>query len=79
MPAARRLVGSMYRRLGPAPASSTRERRWLLAIVLAGAALRLGWVLYAAREPRGFNDPILYEAFAARIASACPGESLPRT
>jgi 4-amino-4-deoxy-L-arabinose transferase-like glycosyltransferase len=58
----------MYRRLGPAPASSTRERRWLLVIVLAGAALRLGWVLYAAREPRGFNDPILYEAFAARIA-----------
>jgi 4-amino-4-deoxy-L-arabinose transferase-like glycosyltransferase len=25
-------------------------------------------VLYAAREPRGFHDPTLYEAFAARIA-----------
>lgn len=36
--------------------------------MLAGAALRFGWVLYATKEPRGFNDPALYEVFAARIA-----------
>jgi 4-amino-4-deoxy-L-arabinose transferase-like glycosyltransferase len=68
MPSARCLAGSVYRRLGPASATSTGERRWLLGIVLTGAVLRLGWVLYAAREPRGFNDPALYEVFAARIA-----------
>jgi 4-amino-4-deoxy-L-arabinose transferase-like glycosyltransferase len=68
MPTARRLVGSVYRRLGPAPGCSSRERRWLLVIVLASIALRLAWVVYAAREPRGFHDPTLYGVFAARIA-----------
>jgi 4-amino-4-deoxy-L-arabinose transferase-like glycosyltransferase len=68
MSTARRFVGSAYRRLGPAPACSRRERRWLLAIVLAGIALRIAWVLYAAREPRGFHDPTLYGVFAGRIA-----------
>jgi 4-amino-4-deoxy-L-arabinose transferase-like glycosyltransferase len=68
MPAARRFVGSAYRRLGPTPACSPRERRWFLVVVLVAAALRIAWVLYAAREPRGFHDPTLYEVFAARIA-----------
>ena len=67
MPAAR-FVGSVYRRLGAAPPCGARERRWLVAIVLVAAALRLGWVLYAAREPQGFNDPTLYGVFAGRIA-----------
>lgn len=39
-----------------------------MVIVLAGIALRLAWVLYAAREPRGFHDPTLYGVFAGRIA-----------
>src|SRR5918994_4365730 len=68
MPAVRRVVGHAYRRLGPAAACSRRERRWLLVIVVVASALRLAWVLYAAREPRGFHDPTLYEVFAARIA-----------
>ena len=68
MTAVRRVVGRAYRRLGPAPACSRRERRWLLVIVVIAIALRLAWVLYAAREPRGFHDPTLYEVFAARIA-----------
>ena len=66
--AVRGLAGRLYRRLGPAPACSRRERRSLLVIVLLATALRLAWVLYAAREPRGFHDPTLYEVFAARIA-----------
>ena len=37
-------------------------------IVLTATALRVAWVLYAAREPRGFHDPTLYGVFAARIA-----------
>ncbi len=35
-----------------------RPRR-LLVIVVIAIALRLAWVLYAAREPRGFHDPTL--------------------
>jgi len=58
--AVRGLAGRLYRRLGPAPACSRRERRSLLVIVLLATALRLAWVLYAAREPRGFHDPKLY-------------------
>jgi 4-amino-4-deoxy-L-arabinose transferase-like glycosyltransferase len=68
MPAVRRVIAHAYRRLGPAQACSHRERRWLLLIVLVATTLRLAWVLYAAREPRGFHDPTLYEVFAARIA-----------
>src|SRR5918995_1979183 len=68
MPAVRRVVGHAYRRLGPAPACSRSDRRWLLVIVVVASALRLAWVLYAVREPRGFHDPTLYEVFAARIA-----------
>jgi 4-amino-4-deoxy-L-arabinose transferase-like glycosyltransferase len=68
MPAVRRVLRDAYGRVGPAPACSHRERRWLLVIVLIAIALRVAWVLYAAREPRGFHDPTLYEVFAARIA-----------
>lgn len=68
MPGARRFIGSVYRRFGPAPACSIRERRWLLVIVLVATALRLAWIFYAAREPRGFHDPTLYGVFAGRIA-----------
>lgn len=68
MPAARRFVGSAYRRVGAAPACSTQERRWLFVILLVATALRVAWVLYAAREPRGLHDPTLYGVFAGRIA-----------
>jgi 4-amino-4-deoxy-L-arabinose transferase-like glycosyltransferase len=61
-------MGRAYRRLGPAPPCTARQRRWLLVIVLVATALRLAWVLYAAREPRGLHDPSLYEVYAARIA-----------
>lgn len=37
-------------------------------IVLSALAVRLAWVAYAAREPRGFHDPTLYLVFSARIA-----------
>lgn len=69
MPGARRFIGSVYRRIGPAPTCSMRERRWLVVIVLVAAVLRLAWVVYAAREPRGFHDPTLYGVFAGRIAN----------
>lgn len=62
------VVGRAYRRLGAAPVCSRSERRWFLAILLTATGLRLAWVLYAAREPRGFHDPTLYEVFSARIA-----------
>ena len=65
---ARRLACSAYSRLGPAPACTGSERLWLLVIVLVAIALRVAWVVYAAREPRGFHDPTLYGVFAARIA-----------
>jgi 4-amino-4-deoxy-L-arabinose transferase-like glycosyltransferase len=68
LPAVRRVLRDAYGRVGPAPACTHRERRWLLVIVLTATALRLAWVLYAAREPRGFHDPTLYGVFAARIA-----------
>jgi 4-amino-4-deoxy-L-arabinose transferase-like glycosyltransferase len=61
-------MGRTYRRLGPAPTCTARERRWLLVIVLLATALRFAWVLYAAREPRALHDPSLYEVYAARIA-----------
>ncbi len=67
-PAVRRVIGHAYRRLGPAPACSHRERRWLLAIVIVAVVLRLTWALYAARDPHGLHDPTLYEVFVARIA-----------
>lgn len=66
---ARRFIGSVYRRIGPAPACSIRERRWLIVILLIATALRLAWILYAAREPHGFHDPTLYGVFAGRIAN----------
>ena len=68
MPALSGVIGRAYRRLGPAPPCTSRERRWLLVIVLVAAALRLAWVLYAPRDPRGLHDPSLYEVYAARIA-----------
>jgi 4-amino-4-deoxy-L-arabinose transferase-like glycosyltransferase len=36
--------------------------------MLVATALRLAWILYAAREPHGFHDPTLYGVFAGRIA-----------
>jgi 4-amino-4-deoxy-L-arabinose transferase-like glycosyltransferase len=68
VPALSGVIGRAYRRLGPAPPCTSRGRRWLLVIVLVAAALRLAWVLYAARDPRGLHDPSLYEVYAARIA-----------
>ena len=40
----------------------------LPAIVAAGAALRLAWVLYASRQPQTLADPAFYSYFAESIA-----------
>lgn len=43
---------------------------WLLAAILAiAAALRIVWVLYAARSPQGFHDPTFYFLYAGQIAN----------
>lgn len=47
---------------------SQRELRWLAAIVAIAAALRIAWVLYAAREPQGLHDPLLFNLLGQRIA-----------
>lgn len=45
-----------------------RGRAPLAAIVVAGAAVRLAWVLYAARQPQTLADPAFYSLFAEQIA-----------
>jgi len=47
---------------------SQRELRWLLAILLVATIVRAAWVLYAAREPQEFHDPLFYKFYAKQIA-----------
>ena len=44
------------------------ETRWLAAILVLAAVLRIVWVLYAAREPQGIHDPVFYFGYADSIA-----------
>lgn len=60
-------IARVYRRLGTATACTGSQRRWLLGILAVAFALRLAWVLYAARPARGFQDPAFYIIFASRI------------
>ena len=52
------------------------ELRWLGAILALAAALRIAWVLYAAREPQGLHDPIFYYGYGQGIANGF-GYALP--
>jgi 4-amino-4-deoxy-L-arabinose transferase-like glycosyltransferase len=47
---------------------STPEARWLTAIALLALALRVVWVLYAARQPQQLHDPLFYALYGERIA-----------
>lgn len=44
------------------------QRRALLAVVLAGVAVRVAWAAYAAREPQGLHDPGFYRLLAHQLA-----------
>ena len=46
----------------------TPEDRWLVAILILAAVLRIAWVLYAAREPQGVHDPAFYFGYGRNIA-----------
>jgi hypothetical protein len=50
-------------------ASAERGLRWLAAILLLAAALRIAWVLYAAREPQGLHDPFAFDVLAREFAA----------
>ena len=39
----------------------------MAALFVVALALRIVWAAYTDRPPRGFNDPVLYDFFAARI------------
>lgn len=52
------------------------ELRWLFLILVLAAALRIVWVLYAAREPQGIHDPIFYHGYGRSIAAGI-GYQLP--
>lgn len=43
--------------------------RWLAAIMVLAAALRIVWVLYAARLPLGLNDPVFYLGYGNEISN----------
>ncbi|MCH8994161.1 MAG: glycosyltransferase family 39 protein [Chloroflexi bacterium] len=55
---------------------SMPELRWLGAILVLAAVLRIVWVVYAAREPQGIHDPIFYFAYGRSIADGF-GYALP--
>ena len=44
------------------------ELRWLVAILALATALRIVWVLYAAREPEGLHDPTFFSGYGLSIA-----------
>ena len=52
------------------------ELRWLGAILVLAAVLRIAWVLYASREPQGLHDPSLYFDYGKGIANGF-GYALP--
>ena len=41
----------------------------LVVIVAAGFVLRLAWCIYAARDPQGLHDPLLYRFLSDAVAS----------
>lgn len=45
-----------------------RDRLWLAIVVIVAAAVRIAWVLYAAKEPQNLGDPFSYLSHAADIA-----------
>ena len=47
---------------------SRPELRWLTAILILAAVLRIVWVVYAAREPQELHDPTFYFFYGAQIA-----------
>ena len=47
---------------------TSTERRWLLVIAGGAAVLRIGWCIYAARQPVGLHDQGLYLLHASGIA-----------
>lgn len=47
---------------------SRSDRRLLAAILLVAAALRLAWVLYAARPTKGLSDPAAYRIYGELLA-----------
>ncbi len=46
---------------------SSWPRRVVVLAVLVGLGLRAGWILYAARVPRGLHDPTFYLLYARRL------------
>jgi 4-amino-4-deoxy-L-arabinose transferase-like glycosyltransferase len=61
-------VLAAYARSTNVTALTPRERRWLVAIALVALALRVWWVIYAARPTRGLHDPLFYSLYANSIA-----------
>ena len=66
--ALRTRFAALYARLGTAERCTRRQRAWLVAIIGVSFAVRLAWVLYAARPTKGLQDPALYLFFARQIA-----------
>ena len=67
-------VGAWRRQI--AGAWQGAELRWLGAVLVLAAALRIAWVLYAAREPQGLHDPSFYYGYGQGIANGF-GYALP--
>jgi hypothetical protein len=51
-----------------APPTSQRHRVALIAILVVGAALRIAWIVYAARPALGLFDPAAYSGHAIELA-----------
>jgi hypothetical protein len=47
---------------------SRPEHRWLAAIMILAAVLRIVWVLFVNRGPQGLHDPTFYYVYASQIA-----------
>lgn len=62
------LASATWWRARAMEAWSKRELRWLAVILAIATALRVAWVLYAAREPQELHDPFFYMFYAGRIA-----------
>lgn len=45
------------------------ERRWLLAILVVAAVVRVAWSVWAARTPAGLHDPSFYLLYGDSLAS----------
>src|SRR4051812_42896546 len=71
--AATRHAGPVRRAPGIVTRNVTRRRlprppTALVVIVAAGFVLRLAWCIYAARDPQGLHDPLLYRALSDAVA-----------